>query len=96
MQNNLIDESAEKLGDTQVEIAIAVRRYKSERNLSLGTELKRLQLATGNPVLREGLAAGEADLSSITRARQVEIQLQPDPSLEQIAMSKDIMIGIEI
>ena len=46
---DLIDEQAEALGEQLVAIATAVRRYKSERNLALGTELTRLQLAATNP-----------------------------------------------
>jgi valyl-tRNA synthetase len=41
----LDDETSELTGARLVEIATAVRRYKSERNLPLGTELARLELA---------------------------------------------------
>ncbi|HBX69556.1 MAG TPA: hypothetical protein DEH25_09295, partial [Chloroflexi bacterium] len=93
---SLIDEGAESLGDTILEIAIAVRRYKSERNLSLGTELKRLQLATDHPNLRAALSGASADLMSITRAQKVEISEKPDQNLEQISSFSEITIGIEM
>jgi valyl-tRNA synthetase len=69
----LEDPQAEALGETLVEIASAVRRYKSERNLPLGTRLSRLQLATGDAHLTGALQAAAPDLSSVTRADQVEI-----------------------
>ena len=95
VDENLIDDAAEKLGDTLVDIAIAVRRYKSERNLSLGTELKRLQLVTIDPLLQKNFGTGKADLISITRALQVEITPKSDPALESISISSETTIGIE-
>ena len=91
----LINETIENLGDTLLEIATSIRRYKSERNLSLGTELKRIQLAAGDSQLRENLVNGNADLMSITRALQVEYLSEPDSDLEQITLSAEITIGIE-
>ncbi|MFN2237720.1 MAG: class I tRNA ligase family protein, partial [Anaerolineales bacterium] len=90
------NETAENLGDILLEIATGVRRFKSERNLSLGTELKRVQLAAGDSQLRENLANGNADLMSITRALQVEYLAELDSDLEQITLSTEITIGIEI
>jgi len=96
VQEIWIDESAEITGDLLIQIASAVRRYKSKQNMSLGSELKRLQLATGNPVLRENLSAGKADLASITRAAKVEFTDQPDPNLECISTITQTRILIEI
>jgi valyl-tRNA synthetase len=66
----LIDEEAEETGDLIVEIATAVRRHKSEANLSLGVELPSLALTTDSESLAEALRASEADLRSVTRARE--------------------------
>jgi len=55
-----------------------VRRYKSERNLSLGTELSRVQLATGNWELAAKLEDAIPDLMSITRASLIEIRKSDD------------------
>ena len=95
VDETLIDEAAEKLGDTIIEIAIAARRFKSERNLSLGTELKRLQLATDDPALQSELASAIPDLKSITRAIKVEIVSMLNPNQELIQLSDQITIGIE-
>ena len=75
----LENDQAEALGETLVEIATAVRRYKSERNLPLGTELRRLQLVSAGgkqPAEITGSAlkldSVESDLKSITRAHIIE------------------------
>jgi len=91
----LVSIEAENFGELIIEIATAVRRYKSERNLSLGTELKRLQLATGDPGQRYTLETARADLMSITRALQIEIVNIPNSSLEKISSVADIVLGIE-
>jgi valyl-tRNA synthetase len=70
---SLRNSAAENLGETLVEIATAVRRYKSENNLSLGAELGRLQLATADTELAQSLREAADDLTSITRAREIEI-----------------------
>ena len=48
LNDSLQNVSADAAGETLIEIATAVRRYKSESNIWLGTELKRLQLATND------------------------------------------------
>jgi len=95
VDETLIDEAAEKLGDMIIEIAVAARRFKSEQNLSLGTELKRLQLATGDPALQSALGSAIPDLLSITRALQIEITEEPDPNLEWTLNSESTTIGIQ-
>jgi valyl-tRNA synthetase len=69
----LIDDEAEASGEQLIEIATAVRRYKSESNLSLGTELQRLRLATTEPALADMLRAAHVDITSVTRARVIEV-----------------------
>jgi valyl-tRNA synthetase len=67
------DEIAELVGVTLVEIAIAVRRYKSENSISLGTELQRLLLTTEDIQLAKHLDDATDDLISITRALEIDI-----------------------
>lgn len=67
------DDAAEAFGETLVEIATAVRRYKSERGLSLGGEVGPLCLATGDATLVEQCRAAVQDLVSVTRAQRVEV-----------------------
>ncbi len=67
------DADAEALGETLVEIATAVRRYKSERGLSLGAEIGPLHLAVRDAALAEQCRAATQDLMSVTRAQRVEV-----------------------
>jgi valyl-tRNA synthetase len=70
----LIDEAAEQTGEALVAIATAVRRHKSEANLSLGAELPRLELRTADAGLATALYAALADLGSVTRAREIAVR----------------------
>ncbi len=67
------DVDAEAFGETLVEIATAVRRYKSERGLSLGAEIGPLHLATRDAALVEQCRAAAQDLVSVTRAQRAEV-----------------------
>ncbi|UCC52692.1 MAG: valine--tRNA ligase [Anaerolineaceae bacterium] len=89
-----LDETAASLGDSLVAIATAVRRYKSENNLSLGAELAELHLATADPHLTSSLRAATIDLISITRARQITIDTALDPQLEGISVTGDVHIAL--
>ncbi len=78
---------AERGGERLVAIASRVRRYKSERSLSLGSELDRVQLCL--PLAGEDsryLQATIPDLKSITRAREIEVRVlseMPDAALTE-------------
>ena len=92
------DEDAEKTGMELVEIATAVRRYKSENNLPLGTELPRVQLVLESDMSEEAsqaLQAASDDLKSITRAQQIEVVKELDPILEIIRVNQNIQIAID-
>ncbi|WP_420642847.1 valine--tRNA ligase [Candidatus Leptofilum sp.] len=65
------DETAVTHGNQLVEIATAVRRYKSEQNLSLGAELASLRLHTDDAELAAHLQTAVTDLTSITRAKEI-------------------------
>jgi valyl-tRNA synthetase len=69
----LEDEEAERTGATLVGIGTAVRRYKSEHSLSLGSPLQVLELSTDDPDLCAALFEARADIASITRAGRVSI-----------------------
>jgi valyl-tRNA synthetase len=91
------DTHAETIGEALVEIATAVRRYKSEHSLPLGTELNRLQLAVASPEagLAQALLEATADLMSITRARLVEIIPGADSALAFASTQSGIQITID-
>jgi valyl-tRNA synthetase len=64
-------EQAEALGETLIELATAVRRYKSEASLSVGAELSKLLLSTPDQTLAEQLKAARLDILSVTRAKEM-------------------------
>jgi valyl-tRNA synthetase len=89
-----VDDTAVSLGETLIEIATAVRRYKSEHNLSLGAELPALHLAAPNKDLAQGLAASITDLISISRAKAVFINTQFNPDWETIPAHNKVKIAL--
>ena len=93
-QESFEDPQAEEIGDKLVEIATAVRRYKSEHSLSLGSELNRVQLAPNSPALANALIGATTDLMSVTRARQVEIADHLDSSLIELTGDGTGMVRI--
>jgi valyl-tRNA synthetase len=101
---SLESDSAITAGELLVEIATAVRRYKSERNLPLSSELQVLQLAAvatghveGQTMLELSLdlQAATADLAGVTRARQIEIVNQLDPQLKSLGLTGVIQAAIQ-
>lgn len=67
------DRGALASGSVLLDIATAVRRFKSERNMSLGAPLEEIQLATTAAALNSVLLDSKIDLTSITRARAISI-----------------------
>jgi valyl-tRNA synthetase len=89
------DPAALALGETLVAAATAVRRFKSEQNLSLGAEFSRLQLIVASPELGVALEAAAADLMSVTRALAVEVVASFAPeAIAVVCESTDLKIGI--
>jgi valyl-tRNA synthetase len=76
------DPIAEAIGVRLIEIATAVRRYKSEHNLPLGSELSRVKLAIVDPSLVELLREAMGDLMSITRAKTIEVRQAKEEAIE--------------
>jgi hypothetical protein len=85
------------IGDLLVTLATAVRRYKSEHALSLGSELARLQIVTADEPVAQKLRASVPDLTSVTRARVVQVAAgELDPTLERLETSIPVLeAGIE-
>ena len=88
------DETAIATGELLVEIATAVRRYKSEHNLSLGAELTQLQIATADPALAETLKGATADLTSITRAQAVNVGQSLANGLTSVLETETLKVGL--
>lgn len=88
------DPQVEQVGEMMVSVATAVRRYKSEHNLSLGSDVNRLQLATTDPELAQALVVAIPDLASITRAKQVDVAEDLAPDLELILTGSALQASI--
>ncbi len=71
-----------------------MRRYKSESNISLGAELKRLQLATTDTGIARMLQEARVDIMSVTRARQIEVKEYLDADLEEMKAEQGIRVGL--
>jgi valyl-tRNA synthetase len=92
----LEDQASEETGAALVAVATAVRRFKSERNLSLGAELRRIELMTEDQSLAKALHQAKGDLASITRAREVHVDGQPSPELETIPVDGPLTIALAL
>jgi valyl-tRNA synthetase len=88
------DAGIDTVGDILVELATAVRRYKSEHGLSLSTELQDLQLAVHEPRMQTPIAEATRDLMSITRARSVTINRDLDPECELVYRSSTLSAAV--
>ncbi len=90
----LIDEQAEQAGELLLAVAVAVRRYKSEAGLALGSELPGLMLASNESALLSALRAGEADLASVTRARSISFAAAPAAGLTPLLSSGSLVVAL--
>jgi valyl-tRNA synthetase len=83
------------LGNVLIGIASAVRRYKSEKSLSLGSEITRLQIVTSDAALARVLEESQADLTSITRAKTLEFRQALEQGLVSLhSEGETLQIGI--
>lgn len=97
------DEDALKIGFILVQVATAVRRYKSEHSLALSTQLDRLLLTVDtnsselvwNTDLLSILAEADADLKSVTRAQNIDLTHGFDPSLFKTQIGDTVWLSIQ-
>ncbi len=66
-----VDEEAEKIGDVIVELAAMVRKYKSQKQLSLKVPLASVKIDVEEPLI-EKLHAMEMELKALTGAKELE------------------------
>ena len=91
------DAAADATGDMIVELARAVRRFKTMRQLRMGARLARLQVIPGNPALDELLQEATVDIRSVTRADRVDIVKTIDPALEVLQSDEALVVaGVEM
>lgn len=86
----------EHFGEVLVTIATAVRRYKSEHSISLGSEISELHLVTSNSDLGHRLLLASPDLASVTRARKITTDLAMSQDMAILSSDvKDLTIGLK-
>ncbi len=90
----LFDEEAEALGIELVTIAGAVRRYKSEENMSLAAELAQLHLLVADEETQSRFRAAEADLVSVTRARKVIVSRESNGNAFVLEQTESARISV--
>lgn len=88
---------AEDTGEIMIEVATAVRRYKSEHNISLGAKVNHLMLSTRDAELATLLDRARPDILSVTRARMLSIGKElVINKIQEIARKEGILtIGVE-
>ncbi|HWZ20903.1 MAG TPA: hypothetical protein VNW73_19060, partial [Ktedonobacteraceae bacterium] len=91
---SFVNMAADTAGEALIEIATAVRRYKSESNISLGAELERLQLATIDVSVARMLQEASVDIMSVTRARQLMVKESLDDDIEEVKAEGNIKVGL--
>ncbi len=84
-----------RLGEVLVAVGTAVRRRKSSAKLPLGTPLERLQVVASGAESRAWLAAAEADIASLTRARRVEVRATPEAGMEVVRSEGETTLALD-
>jgi valyl-tRNA synthetase len=92
---NLQDEAAEQIGRYLVEIAVSVRRFKSQRGLPLNYELEQLYIAHRDQQVASQIKRAAVDLASITRAREIIIENELNASAEILLETAELRCGIK-
>ena len=82
------DKTAEEAGDIAVDIISAVRKYKSENNLSLKSEIKNLVIKTKH---KGKLKSILEDIKAVTKSEEIVFEGNAN-----IDCGEDVKIGIEI
>lgn len=90
----LVDDEAELVGVELVAMATSVRRYKTESQLRLGSELPALALATSDTDLRMALQEAQLDIGCVTRARTVLIQEVLPDGFQPLKTEGRVMLAI--
>lgn len=94
VSKDLIDERADKIGDLLLQIATAVRRYKSNAGLSLGAEMSTLAINGADTDQTRLLLEAESDILSISRANVLSVNKVSEPDLVEIATIEALIISV--
>ena len=84
------------LGESLVSVLTTIRRYKSEHNLALASDIQKMQVAAEPPELASFLEKAIPDLSSACRALEVQIVDQPDGGMTIVGAQDGITVAIQL
>lgn len=87
VQEELIDEKAEQVGDIVLDLIAAVRKWKSEQQLSLKEELKELIIAQEHKQL---LASALEDLKAVTKVNKITFSNTTTQETEKLKIKIEI------
>ena len=94
VDEDLESEESAAMGEVLLEVVSAVRRYKSEHNMSVGAKLERLQLAPREPAVAAMLREAATDVQGVTGAARLDVADVLDPTLEVVAT--DGAVGVAV
>ena len=89
--SEFVDTLVEETGDKFVEIMASVRKFKSEKNLSLKVEISRLTIQCDEKTRKE-LEFAIDDLKSVCKAEKIDFE----ECTKGIEVSEDIKISVEL
>ena len=89
------NEKAERTGEIMVSVATAVRRYKSEQNIAMGTELPAVVIRLSDDDLRKEIMAAIPDLRSVTRAKEIVVSDSIEPTLTKLHESTELDVALK-
>ena len=90
-----VDDQAERIGEELLAVATAVRRYKTARSLRLGSELAGLGLASDDLELQEVLREARADLTGVTRARELIVGEELPVGCEILETDGSVAVAVQ-
>jgi valyl-tRNA synthetase len=70
-----VDEGSEKRGDLIIGLISAVRREKSERHVSLNTQVKKLTVCVDDEAAAEAIKSGSGDIAGACKAEVLEVNV---------------------
>ena len=71
----LVSDEYETAGVLLMEVATAIRRYKSEKKIPMGSKLEKIKINAASAGYANILKHCLTDIKSVTRATQIEIEI---------------------
>ena len=89
-KNELVDEEIELVGDLGVDIINAVRKYKSEKQMSLKEELNELVLVSEEDNFKEMITSIAEDLKAVLKVKEIKFSGETSLETEKFKVSVGI------